>query len=550
MPLRAAGSARTACLALAALAGAAGRLAAQAPDLVLTGGKVFTADSARPWAEAVAVRGDRIVAVGTSAAVGRLAGPRTRRVALGGRVVVPGINDAHDHVGVAAAPFGVEIRTSGDFFGGPTITGVVDSLRAAARRTPPGTWLRGGLGLRILGDPAARRAALDAATPDHPVMLWAPWGHGTVVNSAALRALGVADDAPDPPLGGWYERDAAGRLTGSLLEYVAWEAQRRLYSAAPDSVLVALFRRYAEDRVRYGVTSVQAMTGHFDPATTAAVARAARLPIRMRVIPYPMPNAPGRGMAEWRALPRRLAPNVTVSGVKYAVDGTPIEQLALERAPYRGRPGWHGRLNFPADTIRTMLREALAGDEQLMLHVVGDSTTVLVLSMMESLAPAAAWRAKRVRIEHARGVTGPQVARAARLGIVIAQPRPGAPLAAWRTAGIPIAYGSDVVPNPWVGFAEAVAPPGQPAAAALPREAAMAIATRGAAHAEFAEREKGTLAPGMLADLAVLSQDVFTVPAAALPATRSVLTMVGGRVVHDAGALGTGAGPRAGEGRR
>jgi predicted amidohydrolase YtcJ len=538
---------RSARLALAAVAGAAAWLPAQLPrasagnavaDLVLTGGRVFTADSARPWAEAIAIRGDRVLAVGTTADVNRLAGPRTRRVALGGRLVVPGLNDAHDHVGVASAPFGVAVRTSGDFIAGPPLAEVLDSLRAAAARTPPGTWLRGDLGLRILTDPAARRAALDAVTPNHPVMLWAPWGHGTVVNSAAMRALGIRDDVRDPALGGWYERDAAGRPTGSLAEYVAWEAQRRLYSAAPDSVLVPLFRRYGEDRVRYGVTSVQAMTGHFDAATTVRVARAAQLPIRLRVIPYPMPDAPGRGMAEWRAVPRRPAPRVTVSGVKYALDGTPIEQFALERAPYRGRPGWHGRLNFPADTMRAMLREALASDEPLMLHVVGDSTTLLVLSMMEALAPSSVWRAKRVRIEHGRGITGAAIARAARLGIVIAQPRPGAPLAAWRAAGIPVAYGSDVVPNPWVGFAEAIAPsPGGPPTAAPSREAAMALATRGAAFAEFAEREKGVLAAGMLADLAVLSQDVFTVPAAALPATRSVLTMVGGQVAYDAGTL-------------
>jgi len=524
---------RAAYIVVAALAAVAGRLPAQQPDLVLTGGRIFTADSARPWAEALAIRGDRIVAVGSSAEVRRLAGSRTRRIALGGRVVIPGINDAHDHVAVASAPFGVAIHTSSnDFVGGPSLAEVLDSLRAAARRTPPGTWLRGDLGMRILMDSTARRAALDAVTPDHPVMLWAPWGHGTVVNSAALRALGVRDDVRDPPLGGWYERDATGRPTGSLLEYVAWEAQRRLYSSAPDSVLVPLFRRYAEERLQYGVTSVQAMTGHFDAATTARVTRAARLPIRLRVVPYPMPDAPGRGMTEWRAIARQPAPRVTVTGVKYALDGTPIEQLALERAAYRGRPGWHGRLDFPVDTIRAILREALEGDEPLMLHVVGDSTTLLVLSMMESLAPPGAWRAKRVRIEHGRGITGDAIARAARLGIVIAQPRDGAPLRSWRAAGIPVAYGSDDVANPWIAVADAVTSARNPAEA-VSRETAIAIATRGAAYAEFAERAKGTLAPGMLADLAVLSQDVFTVPVAALPATRSVLTIVGGKIVHD-----------------
>lgn len=488
----------------------------------------------------MAVRGDRIIAVGTSRDIERLARPGTRRIALDGRLVIPGMNDSHDHVVVDRAPFGVEVRSaSPDPITGPAFRDVLDSLRAAARRTPKGTWLRGDLGLRILNDSAARRDALDAAAPDHPVMLWAPWGHGTLVNTAAMRKLGIREDAKDPPLGGWYERDAKGRLTGSLLEYVAWDAQRRLYSSAPNSVLVPLFRRYAQNRLEYGVTSVQGMMGHFDAATTVRVARAAKLPIRLRAIPYPMPNAPGRGMTEWRAVPAHPAANVVISGVKYALDGTPLEQLALERAGYRGRPGWHGRLDFPVDSIRTILREALRGNEQLMMHIVGDSTTVLVLSLMESIAPDSVWRSRRVRIEHGRGITGDAVARAGRKGIVIAQAREGAPLATWRAAGMTVAYGSDAIPNPWTNFVDAITSARVPAEA-ISREDAMIIATRGAAFAEGQERVKGTLAAGMLADFAVLSQDVFSVPVAQIPATRSVLTVVGGKSVYDAGVVKAG----------
>ena len=506
------------------------------PTIILTGGRIFTADSLRPWVEAVAIRGEVIDDIGTNEEIRRLAGPETRRVDLGGRVVVPGLNDAHDHLGVASAPFGVAIRTSGDPIAGPPMAEVIDSLRAVAARTPRGTWLRGDLGLRILNDRTARRAALDAVTPDHPVMLWAPWGHGTLVNSAAMRALAIPEDARDPAVGGWYERDARGRLTGSLLEYVGWEAQRRLYSSAPDSTLVRLWRDYASDRLQYGVTSVQAMTGHFDPATTVRIARAAALPLRLRIIPYPMPNLPGRGMAEWKRVSERPAQRVRVSGVKYALDGTPLEQLALERAEYRGRPGWHGRLNFPVDTVRAILRDALTRPEQTMLHVVGDSTMQLVLSMMESLAPDSVWRARRMRIEHGRGVTGEAIGRAARLGVVIAQPREGAPLASWRAAGIRVAYGSDAVPNPWISVVDAIVSARQPAEA-ISREEAVRLATVGSAFAERTDWEKGALTPGRDADLAVLSQDVFTVPVASIAETRSVLTIVAGRVVHDAGVL-------------
>ncbi|HEX8431191.1 MAG TPA: amidohydrolase family protein, partial [Longimicrobium sp.] len=162
---------------------------ATAPELILTGGKVFTADSARPWAEAIAITGDRIVAVGTSAEIERRAGPGTRRIALGGRVVIPGINDAHDHVGDA--------RLEGEFATGPSptpdpeIAQVLDSIRAVAARARPGTWIKTNVGARILNDPEARRAALDSAAPGHPVLLWTWWGHGAVMSSAALRTLGI-----------------------------------------------------------------------------------------------------------------------------------------------------------------------------------------------------------------------------------------------------------------------------------------------------------------------------------------------------------------------
>ena len=501
-----------------------------APDLVLTGGKVFTADSLRPWAEAVAIRGARVVAVGTSAEVRRLARRTTREIALGGRVVIPGINDAHDHVG--DVPLGVEFYTSASPTPDAPLAQVLDSLRRLAARTPAETWLKTNVGMRVLDDMAARRAALDRDAPGHPVLLWTWWGHGAVLNSAALRVLGIADSAADP-LGGWYERGPDGRLTGRLDEYAEWGALARLYSMVPEATLVAGLRRFADSSLRVGVTTVQNMAGYQEPALTVRAFRAARLPIRVRLIRWPTPNATGRNEGEWDRVGATPAPGVTVSGRKWVLDGSPIERNAVQRRPYAGRPGWYGRLNFPVDTVRAMLAEALRpGAAQLHLHMAGDSTPLLVLEAMESLAPDSVWRSKRVRFEHAPGIVGPAVERARRLGIVIAQPRAGAPLRTWRRAGIPLAYGSDVLRNPFYHLMNAVTGEARPAEA-LSREEAVTMYTQGSAYAEFAEREKGTLAPGMLADLAVLSQDIFTVPPQSLPGTVSVLTIVGGKVVRD-----------------
>jgi hypothetical protein len=519
------------------------------PDLVLTGGKVFTADPARPWAEAVAIRGQRIVAVGTAAEVGRLAGRRTRRIALGGRVVVPGFNDAHDHIG--GAEYGVPFATGASPMPDPDAATVLDSVRALAGRTPAGTWLHTRVGLRILEDTGARRSALDRAAPHHPVILWAWTGHGAIVNTAAMRALSIPEDARDP-LGGWHDRDSAGRLNGALHEYAEWSPLRRLYSGVADSVVVASLRAYAAEAVRLGVTSAQSMNGYLDPAKTVRVLRAARLPIRLRVIPYLLTDTAGRRLAEWRDVERRPAPLTVISGAKWVLDSTPIERNALMRRPYLDRPGWHGRPDFPPDTVRAMLREALTGREQLMLHIAGDSTLRVVFTAMLALAPDSVWRPLRVRIEHGDWLGGDLLPVARRLGVVLVQnpthfaldsamlrerfgrvPAEFQPVRSTLAAGVPLAIGSDGPGNPFLNLMFAVTHPTRPDEA-LTREQAVVAYTRGSAYAEFAEREKGTLAPGMLADLAVLSQDIFTVPVQALPATTSVLTLVGGAIVHDA----------------
>ncbi|HEV2736162.1 MAG TPA: amidohydrolase [Longimicrobiaceae bacterium] len=537
-----------ATLVLLPVAAPAQNARAGPPDLILTGGKVFTADPARPWAEAVAVRGGRIVAVGTTAEVARLGGRSTRRIALGGRVVVPGFNDAHDHAG--AAEYGVPFATGASPTPDPEPALVLDSLGALARRTPPGTWLHTVVGLRVLEDGAARREALDRVAPDHPVLLWGWTGHGAVVNTAGLRALGIGEEVRDP-VGGWYERDAAGRLTGALREYAEWAALRRLYSGVPDSAVVAALRRYAEEGARLGITSVQSMNGYLDPAKTTRVLRAARLPIRFRAIPYLMTDSSGRRLAEWRDVERSPAPLSVVSGAKWVLDATPIERDALMREPYADRPGWHGRLNFHPDTVRAILAEALTGREQLMLHVAGDSTLRVVFAAMRALAPDSAWRRLRVRIEHGDWLAGDLLPVARRLGVVLVQnpshfafdpamlrQRFGRVPAGFQqsrsilAAGVPVAIGSDGPRSPFLNLMFAVAHPTHPGES-LTREQAVTAYTRGSAYAEFAEGEKGTLAPGMLADLAVLSQDVFTVPVEALPATTSVLTLVGGTVVHD-----------------
>jgi predicted amidohydrolase YtcJ len=498
-------------------------------DLVLFGGKIFTADRAHPWAEAISIRGERILSVGSNGAVRASAGPSTLIIDLEGRVVIPGINDTHTHL-TWPRPVGPAVAADPDWVQGPAPQPLLDSLAALARRTPSGTWLRGEMGMRIRHDTALRRAALDRVAPDHPVILVASYGNGSMVNTRALRMLGIAETEPDPT-GGWYEREPGSRIITGLLDgsaqYAAWDAY---YSSSPEA-LVTNLRAVAAEAAMVGITTLQNMSGILGPSTAERAFAEANLPVRVRVIQMPSPGS----HAEWHSLAdRRLAPLTYVSGVKYIVDGTPIEQFALMRRPYEGRPDWHGQLYYSTDTVRTYLREALRRGDQPMLHVVGDSTAVLLLRLMEELAPDSVWRARRPRFEHGGAVTADLAPTAVRLGVIISQPRTNAgQIRMWHRAGLTVAYGSDADPgNPFETLQEWTA--SGDADGALSREEAIRMFTRNSAYAESTEHEKGTLAPGMLADLAILSQDIFTIPAEALPDTRSVLTLVGGTVVYDA----------------
>jgi predicted amidohydrolase YtcJ len=238
---------------------------------------------------------------------------------------------------------------------------------------------------------------------------------------------------------------------------------------------------------------------------------------------------------------------VRIDGPKWMLDGTPVEQNALQREPYPGRPDWRGRSNYTDGQLREILQSALRRPEQMALHVVGTAETDRVFAMMESLATASAWRDKRVRIEHGDGIRPDTLAQAVRLGVVVIQnpthfPPAGTPrsatdphsmLRSLLAAGVPIALGSDGGPeeaNPFLNIMLASTYAASPSEA-LSREQALLAYTAGAAFVERQERSKGQIKKGMAADLALLSQDILTVALPALPATRSVLTLVDGEIV-------------------
>jgi len=527
-------------------AGATASKAADAPDLILAGGKIFTADPARPWAEALAIAGDHIVAVGTSAEVRPLAGSATRVIELQKRVVVPGFNDAHTHVGGGLGP-GVNLGLRSN---DPALADVLKALTAEAARAPAGTWLRGEIGVRVLDDPAATRATLDPITPNHPVLLTGWTGHGGLLNTAALRALGVADDEPDPP-GGWFGRvRGTSQLSGIAHEYALFRLERRLGERVARADAEANVRHYVQEALKLGITSVQDMGTSVTAPALADLLRAAGAPLRWRVMRFPVEPPSADDAAEGKG--RDEKDGVVVWGRKWILDGTPVERLAATRRPYADRPAWTGRLDFSTEEIRAAVEHARRDREPLMLHVVGDAAVAAALSALEAAGGPEVWRPLRPRFEHGDGLAPDLVARAAALGVTVVQnpshftlpevmfARFGyenmagfQPMKSLLAAGVPLALGSDGPPSPFLNILFAVTHPTS-RREALTREQAVTAYTRGSAFAEFAETAKGTLAPGMLADLAVLSQDIFTVEEGRLPETSSALTIIGGRVVYDA----------------
>jgi predicted amidohydrolase YtcJ len=517
-----------------------------APQLVLVNAKVFTADPALPYAQAVAIEDGRILAVDSNETVRALIGPKTRIIDVGGRLVTPGLIEAHVHLGneLPTPPLALPNLP----FPGPTSEQALAAVEQAAKTRTD--WICAYVGVLVARDQRNWRKALDLVAPNTPVYFKGFWGHATIVNSEGLRRLGIAENIGDP-LGGWWGRDESGHLDGRAYE-AAETITARIRPSAPEYLATAYGaaqQRYA----RWGVTSIHLMNNDKSLEVTLAGLAAAKPMQKWTVYSWGAWQTPATRIPDaWAvidAAAKQAPAKVRVEGPKWMLDGTPIEQNSLQRNGYGTRPGWRGRSNFTDAQLREILKLALERPTQPALHVVGDAETDRMLKMMEELAPASAWRAKRVRIEHGDGIQPDNTDKVAQFGFVVIQnpthlsvPVPGESLAtehmllkSFMAAGIPLALGSDGGPkeqNPFLNLMLATLHPAEPAEA-LSREAALMAYTAGGAYAEGQDQRKGRIAPGFAADIAVLSQDVLTIPPPQLPATTSLLTLVDGEVIFE-----------------
>ena len=547
---------RLSWLLLAAALVSAESAASPAADLVLRGGRVW-AGKGRPAATAIAVKDGRVAALGSDADVQPLIGPGTRVVDLHGRLVVPGFNDAHVHF--LSGGFGLlsvdlrDARDEQDF---------AARIGAHARTLPRGTWIQEGNWDHETWPSKAlpTRALIDAVTPDHPVFVQRLDGHMALANSLALRLAGVTRESKDPD-GGTIVRDAAGEPTGILKDNAEELVTRAIPEPSREMNLRAA-RAALKEAARVGVTTIQDNSSVDALRTYQDLRAAGELTARFYVWRYassalePLEKAGLRtGLGdEW----------IRLGALKILSDGSMGSGTAAFFDPYTDDPKTSGLLLYPVPELERLIREADAAGFQLAVHVIGDRANSLVLDAFEKAAAANPARERRFRIEHAQVVRKADLARYRRLGVIASiQPSHGIDDMRWAErrigrersrdaynvrsfteAGIPVAFGTDwfVEPlDPRLGLYAAVTrerPEGGPPGGWFPEEKialedALDLYTRGSAYAEFAEKEKGTLDPGLLADLVVFAADLFRIPPREILTTPVDFTVAGGRVVFD-----------------
>jgi predicted amidohydrolase YtcJ len=519
------------------------------PDTVLLNGKIFTGVASRPYVQAVAILGERIVATGDTKTIQAMAGPKTNAIDLHGGTAIPGINDAHHHFQLGPPEVDVDLHAMN-----PTWAQVKDGIVAAIAKNPPNSLISVTIGFQVFGDPSVDRDALDQIAPHNPVSLGTFTGHGMILNSAALRFYDISENQRDP-LGGHFERDAKGRLTGTLREYAILNIERAAADRVPDSAAIAQLRQQLDDEAKYGVTSIQELSVSMAPSRAVSLLETVPTQIRVRVVRMPGTTAAARDIDEGKGVPAHPANLITVSGSKWLADGVGVEGTFTPRGEWKlpAKPPFDSLvtnlpLEFPEREYRAMLQESIKNNDQLLLHVSGNRSVETILDAIDASGGKSVWSGRRLRFEHGDGIYPDQFARIQQDGIVVVQNPihfapivpPGVvafekaqPLKSLLAAGIPLALGSDAPPNPYLDIMFATNPGNRPSEG-ITREQAVTAYTLTSAYAEFQEKEKGTIEPGKLADIAVLSQDIFTVPTPELPKTVSVLTMVGGKVVYKA----------------
>ena len=524
-------------------------------DLVVYG-RVWTGDPTNPWADAVAVRGDRIVAVGQRRFILRYVGRGTRILDNGRNLVVPGFGDAHTHfVSGGFQLVSVDLRDAS------TPAEFIDRIAVFARTLPPDQWITGGDWdhERWPGATLPRRDWIDSVTPNKPVFVNRLDGHMGVANSLALRLAGITRETRDPP-GGEIVRDANGEPTGVLKDNAMdaiWRVIPPPTAEMQDSALGRAMRFAASQ----GVTSVHVMG---DWSDFAAFRRArSRDALITRIRAY-VPIETWRRLADTVRVAGRGDDWLSWGGLKAFMDGSLGSTTAAFYRPYLDAPNTSGLLVTDSAARRSQIISADSAGLQLAIHAIGDRANAMLLTFFEQAAGANPRRDRRFRIEHAQHLRMEDIRRFGAGGIIPSM-QPYHVIDDGRWAGnrldtarlrgtyafrsllasnARLAFGSDwtVAPlDPIQGIYAAVTrrtldgrhPDGWFPEQKITIEEALRAYTMGVARAGFQEERLGMLRNGMLADLVLLDSDLFRLPPPMLKDARVQATVVGGRVVFE-----------------
>jgi predicted amidohydrolase YtcJ len=540
------------CLAL--LAPAPSPAPPDPADRVFVNGRVWTADPGHPWAQALAVRGRLLAAVGSDSDVRRLVGPRTEVVDLAGRLVTPGFNDAHMHL---------LAMDDADLDGATSVAEIQSRLREYARAHPERAWITGrGWGFGAFGGAAPSAEHLDAAVSDRPVFVRDRDGHSALANRRALALAGVTRETADPE-DGEVVRGQDGAPTGLLKEAAAGLVGRHVPPPTEEEQYRALKLRL-DQAASYGLTSVQNASAIALPVFERVMAEGG-LKVRVYAALPLEADLPAAGLARYRELrERHRGPLLKFGAVKGMLDGVIDASTAAVLEPYTR--GGTGHLNWTDEDLKRAVAFYDREGFQVLLHACGDRAIRQALDAFAAAARANRTQGRRHRVEHAEIPDPADLPRFRALGVIastqayFASPDQTtlenyAPLLgparasrsnAFRLfddAGALQAFGSDwpVFPMRALhGMYAAVArrtaagdpPGGWYPEQRIPVEAALRHFTRDAAYASFDEDVKGTLSAGRLADFVVLSEDVTAGPPERLLGARVLLTVMDGRDTH------------------
>jgi hypothetical protein len=543
---------------------ASGPATGQAADLVIVNGRVFTADERGTTAQAIAVSGNKIMLVGTNDAVSALRGPQTRVIDAHDSTVAPGFNDSHVHFISGGMTLG-----DVDLAGLTTLAQVQDKIRAFAAAHADAAWVegRGWLYSPFPGGTPTREQ-LDAAVPDRPAVMTCYDGHSVWINSKALALAGITKDTPNPTNGLVVKDPRTGQPTGHLKESAAGLV-RKVMPKPTDADRRAALRNAVAHAHQFGVTSVQnAGTSFEDVALYQQALRAGELQVRTYLAMSASSSTTESDLDRMEETRKALGddPTLTTGAVKIYADGVIESRTAAMLAPYENSQA-SGAPNMSAEQMDHLVAMVDKRGWQIFIHAIGDRAIRMSLDAFERAAavnPAPA-RGRRHRIEHIEAAAAADIPRFGKLGVIASQQPMHVPLGdmnsehpsgpwpdnvgpdrysrawAWKSiqsAGGRLTFGSDWPVAPldaglgiWVVTTRKG--PANEADQKLPMSEAIDGYTRWPAYASFEEPRKGTLAPGMLADIVVLATDVFTNPPVNAGDVVVDTTIFNGRVVYE-----------------